>query len=224
MIFLSLSLAAVVLSKSEQQQIQAAAKAWSYCVTSTAIREDDGKLPEGLQVGRGLKACEDKESEFGDVAFSIMRRRGNPPAAAGKIAAEMTSQASDELYAMLTEELKLYRKVNALPPQNPSQSQEQAAAPSAPIPIGDPNNWFSSDDYPMDALRADAQGSTWVTLAIDTSGRAIDCNVTQSSGWSSLDSATCQIIRRRARFKPARNANGTVTNGTFRTGYRWSLE
>jgi protein TonB len=47
-----------------------------------------------------------------------------------------------------------------------------------------------------------------VSITVGADGRVQGCNVTQSSGNGALDSATCSIIRRRAKFTPAKDSNG----------------
>ena len=64
-------------------------------------------------------------------------------------------------------------------------------------PKGNANAWFSSDDYPASALRAEAQGTTAVSYDIDATGRVVSCRVSQSSGNADLDDVTCRLMQRR---------------------------
>jgi protein TonB len=82
---------------------------------------------------------------------------------------------------------------------------------------------FSNDDYPQSAIRNEEQGTTAVRLTIGTDGRVSDCSVTQSSGSTSLDSTTCSILRRRARFTPAKDQAGNPISDTTSTRIRWVL-
>jgi protein TonB len=43
------------------------------------------------------------------------------------------------------------------------------------------------------------------------------CNLTRSTGNGALDSATCNILRRRAKFTPARDSSGNPTTDTYNT-------
>ena len=70
---------------------------------------------------------------------------------------------------------------------------------------------FSGDDYPADAQRNNEQGTVTVDMLIGTDGRVTGCTVTGSSGSRSLDNATCRILRSRARFDPALDAQGRPT-------------
>lgn len=82
---------------------------------------------------------------------------------------------------------------------------------------------FSSEDYPNSALSANQQGTTAVRLTIGTDGRVAGCDITSSSGSSSLDSATCNILRRRARFSPAMDSDGHPTTDTYSQRITWRV-
>jgi periplasmic protein TonB len=104
-------------------------------------------------------------------------------------------------------------------------------APPAPKPVavkggpkGNPGSWFSNDDYPADAKRANAQGRVTVLLNIDTGGRVADCRVTSSSGNSSLDAQTCNLAKRRGRFSVQKDTDGNAQAYTYvLPGIRWTL-
>ena len=85
------------------------------------------------------------------------------------------------------------------------------------------NSYFSTDDYPAAALRGNEQGTTGFSLTIGPSGRVEACSVTSSSGSSSLDQATCRILRSRARYTPARDQNGQPTSGRDSGRVTWRL-
>jgi protein TonB len=108
------------------------------------------------------------------------------------------------------------------PPAPPPPPRKTVSAQSAK---GDLRSLFSADDYPPSALSAGAEGSVRASLSIDTAGRVVGCNITQSSGNTALDSATCNILRRRAKFTPARDSNGNPTADTISTPtIVWRLE
>lgn len=102
------------------------------------------------------------------------------------------------------------------PPPPPRVSQAARATGSLP-------GLFSTDDYPQAALRNEEQGTTSVSLSIGPNGRVSGCNVTGSSGSRSLDSATCSILRSRARFTPARDQNGQPISDSQSTRVSWRL-
>jgi protein TonB len=108
------------------------------------------------------------------------------------------------------------------PPPPPLPPRKVVSAQSAK---GDLRSLFSADDYPASAQSSGAEGTVRASLTIGPDGRVTACNVTQSSGNGSLDSATCNILRRRAKFTPARDSNGNATSDTIQTpSIVWRLE
>jgi len=107
------------------------------------------------------------------------------------------------------------------PPAPPPPRKVQSATSAK----GDLRTLFSADDYPAAAQAAGAEGTAQAELTIGPDGRVIGCNLTRSTGNSSLDSATCNILRRRAKFTPARDSNGQATTDTVTTPpIVWRLE
>ena len=108
------------------------------------------------------------------------------------------------------------------PPPPPPPPRKVQSAQSAK---GDLRSLFSADDYPASAQSAGAEGTVQASLTIGPDGRVVGCNVTRSSGNSSLDGATCNILRRRAKFTPARDSNGQPTTDSVSTPpIVWRLE
>jgi outer membrane biosynthesis protein TonB len=90
-------------------------------------------------------------------------------------------------------------------------------------PRGAPQMWITNDDYPSAALRAEQQGTTHFALLLDAAGVPLDCVPTSSSGSLLLDNLTCDLLVTRARFNPARNAQGILVPSTWRSRMRWEL-
>jgi protein TonB len=88
---------------------------------------------------------------------------------------------------------------------------------------GDVLGLVSSDDYPQDALDRNEQGTTSFRLDIDARGRVTDCTIVTSSGSESLDSATCRIMKARARFRPAADQSGRAVASTFSRSITWRI-
>lgn len=108
------------------------------------------------------------------------------------------------------------------PPMPPPPPRKVQSATSAK---GDLRTLFSGDDYPASAQAAGAEGTARAQLTIGTDGRVASCNITQSTGNGALDSATCNILRRRAKFVPAKDSNGNATIDTVTTpSIVWRLE
>ena len=113
------------------------------------------------------------------------------------------------------------------PPQPPAPPPP-APAPPAPPHIsqaaqskGTPASWYTNDDYPPGALRAEASGRVSARLTIGTDGRVSGCAVTASSGNDDLDSATCRIAQRRGRYSPAKDENGNPIASSSAIAIRW---
>jgi TonB family protein len=92
-----------------------------------------------------------------------------------------------------------------------------AATPATPQP------WFEFKDYPMKAFEKSAEGVTRFELLIAPDGRIADCKVTSSSGNEELDKTSCFLASKRAKFRPARDADGRAVWGTYRTQALWAL-
>ena len=95
--------------------------------------------------------------------------------------------------------------------------------PRGAQPKGNPGNWASTDDYPARALREERQGVTGFRLSVGPDGRATSCEVTSSSGTPELDSTTCSLVQRRARFTPATDGEGQPTSGSYNGRVRWQI-
>ena len=78
-------------------------------------------------------------------------------------------------------------------------------------------------DYPPGALARHEEGTSKFRVTVDTNGRARDCVITQSSGSSDLDAATCRMILERGRWKPATDADGRPIESTYSSQVRWRL-
>jgi len=108
------------------------------------------------------------------------------------------------------------------PPMPPPPPHKVQSATSAK---GDLRTLFSGDDYPASAQASGAEGTAQATLTIGPDGRVTGCNLTRSTGNGALDSATCNILRRRAKFVPARDSSGNATVDTVTTPpITWRLE
>ena len=122
------------------------------------------------------------------------------------------------------------------PPPTPIPPVVRAPPPPAPPPPphkvqsatsarGDLRTLFGPDDYPASAQASEAQGTAQAKLTIGPDGRVQACNLIRSTGNSALDSATCNILRRRAKFTPAKDSNGNATTDTVTTPpISWRLE
>jgi hypothetical protein len=96
-----------------------------------------------------------------------------------------------------TEDLKQYWNMD-------SMQTGRVATPSK----GDLRTLFTSEDYPAEALMDNKEGSGQFLLLIDEKGSVAGCHVQRPSGIPILDAMGCQVLRERARFHPALDAQG----------------
>lgn len=79
------------------------------------------------------------------------------------------------------------------------------------------NGEFLAKNYPPRALAAGEQGKVGFRIVVEPDGTLGTCEITESSGFQSLDNETCEIIVRNAKLPVIRNANGravrSVQNG-----------
>lgn len=73
---------------------------------------------------------------------------------------------------------------------------------------GDLRALFSSDDFPMEALKRHQEGEAQFVLLVDPGGKVAACHVLKTSGIPVLDAMGCEVIKTRAKFQPARDAKG----------------
>lgn len=95
--------------------------------------------------------------------------------------------------------------------------------PKAAQPRGRPGDWVTTNDYPSRALREEREGTTGFRLSVGPDGKVTDCQVTSSSGSPDLDAATCDNLRRRARFTPGTDGDGNPTASSYSSRTRWVI-
>ena len=78
-------------------------------------------------------------------------------------------------------------------------------------------------DYPRRAVERRAQGTVLLRFTVLPNGRVRDCVVTRSSGHRDLDAATCPLLERNLRYRPARDASGREIAETVRGEHEWAL-
>ncbi|MEO6581121.1 MAG: energy transducer TonB [Sphingomicrobium sp.] len=82
---------------------------------------------------------------------------------------------------------------------------------------------FAEADYPAEAFAKGVQGTTQVSLQVSDVGRVEKCNIEHSSGSAALDRATCQVITRRSRFRPAVDFAGRPVASNYAGSIEWTL-
>jgi TonB family protein len=76
--------------------------------------------------------------------------------------------------------------------------------------------YVSDSDYPSGAIASGQQGTSGFRLLIDVNGSVRECNIVEPSGSPLLDQVSCQVMLKRARYRPARDREGRpVASLTF---------
>ena len=79
------------------------------------------------------------------------------------------------------------------------------------------------DDYPDDAMTANQGGTTRYMLMLDEKGSVLDCVIQETSGVASIDGMGCQVIKERAKGKPALDAAGKPIKSTYVATVTWAI-
>jgi TonB family protein len=82
---------------------------------------------------------------------------------------------------------------------------------------------FSTNDYPGISVRKGESGTVGVVLLIDEGGKVADCMVTETSGHAALDTQTCAVVMRRAKYTPAIGEDGKPAKGADTARIRWVM-
>jgi len=80
---------------------------------------------------------------------------------------------------------------------------------------------FSTEDYPYEAYSTGKGGTVGVLFWIEATGRITTCEVIESSAAPVLEKATCDVLIKRARYSPARDAAGRPVRAPSFTRVRW---
>lgn len=94
----------------------------------------------------------------------------------------------------------------------------------APRPQTDPAAWFrrrvdATDPFPH---RWPGEAMVAYRVWIGKDGRVARCMIVRSTGYGSLDRATCEALTRYGRFEPARDAEGRAVPGLWSGRTLWT--
>lgn len=95
------------------------------------------------------------------------------------------------------------------------QPEEQERLASQPAPRSNPGTWLTSSDYPRDSLARGEQAIIRFRMMIDSTGVPTACAVQSAITKGDFAEITCNQLKRRARFEPARNAEGQPVASFF---------
>ena len=90
------------------------------------------------------------------------------------------------------------------PPPPPPPSFDPVSA----RPRNNPGGWVTTNDYRAIWINREYTGIARFELSVGTNGRVSHCRITSSTGHAALDEATCKLVKRRARFDPAKDSSG----------------
>jgi TonB family protein len=85
------------------------------------------------------------------------------------------------------------------------------------------NALYSRGDYPSVALSSHLEGSVTMTFLVDETGGIADCSVDDTSGIPALDTMSCYVVKNRARFEPARGADGKPIRSAYTQKVVWRI-
>jgi TonB family protein len=215
-------LALQVIPGSHNPSLRFVSRAWPEGALSDLDRISLSFEPEG-RVAEGLKRREDTEAGPALVLFDAAIDLRSALAAARSVRVardgtplfEIATPSSDRALAALREcETTVMRQWGIDPVAH--------AAVRVP-PRGNAARFVSNDDYPAASLRRASQGTVTFRLDLDRDGRATACRVLVGSGDQALDAATCRIMRSRARFEPARDAQGNAIPTVYVSNITWRI-
>jgi TonB family protein len=108
----------------------------------------------------------------------------------------------------------------------PSGMARCTAGPPEPViplllsaSLKNPGAIITDKDYPVS--QHNKEGTTRFELMVGPDGKAISCLTTVSSGHDVLDKTACNAFVKRARFSPAKDANGNPTMGRYKGSVTW---
>jgi hypothetical protein len=89
-------------------------------------------------------------------------------------------------------------------------------------PANYPADWLTMNDYPSSMLRAGKGAAVHFRLMVDESGAPAECIVQTAMG-DGFDELTCRLLKKRARFTPALDAEGRPIRSFYTNTVNWSL-
>lgn len=84
-------------------------------------------------------------------------------------------------------------------------------------------SFFRSSDYPLEALNKNQSGTIGVLVWVEPDGLISTCEVIEPVASLILNQTTCNILKRRARFAPAKDAAGKAIRAPSTARINWQL-
>ena len=92
-----------------------------------------------------------------------------------------------------------------------------------PQPANNPGTWVNSSDYPMKMLRQGQNAIVRFRLIVGKDGKVISCAVQSAAGPTDFRDWTCDLIKSRAKFRPALDATGKPVKAYWLSSVRWGV-
>lgn len=87
-----------------------------------------------------------------------------------------------------------------------------------------PETYFRWADYPPSARRARSVGAVKTRVVVSPDGQPVRCDVLIPTKDPILNTATCDLLLKRSRYTPARDADGNQAFGTVERITIWSSD
>jgi TonB family protein len=97
-----------------------------------------------------------------------------------------------------------------------------AAQLASPV-VSNPAAIMRDDDFPADAVRRGINRFVAFRTTVRPDGTIQDCTIERPSGDPKLDTLSCAIILKRAKFEPAKWIDGTPVYGVYRSNFSWTV-
>jgi hypothetical protein len=91
------------------------------------------------------------------------------------------------------------------------------------VPMSSPGTWLRSADYPTDSLMQGQQAIVRFRLMVDAAGRPTQCAVQSAIAKDDFGQVSCDLLKRRARFRPALSADGRPVASYYVSTVRWVI-
>ena len=92
---------------------------------------------------------------------------------------------------------------------------------SRAAPVSNPGTWLRSDDFPFKSLAQGHDGMERFRLDVDAAGQPSGCRVLYRTNPDEFADLLCELLMKRARFKPAIDAAGKPAKSFFISTIRW---
>lgn len=100
---------------------------------------------------------------------------------------------------------------------------QQARLSRPVLPVEDPQRWSSTEAFPASERQRWGTGLNTVRLAIDATGKATSCHVQRASAGEAFNTAACNLLMSKGRFRPAIDADGRPVASYWVKNFRFQL-